>query len=63
MAIYRVSGQMLQSTLERDGNNLAFSNTASTTSTLFIDIANSRIGINTDTLAIFAKLSSITLNI
>jgi hypothetical protein len=39
---------MLQSTLERDGNNLAFSNTASTTSTLFIDVANNRVGINSN---------------
>ena len=48
MAIYRIAGQMLQSTLERDGNNLAFSDTVSTTSTLFIDIANSRVGINSN---------------
>lgn len=48
MSIYRIAGQMLQSTLERDGNNLAFANTASTTSTLFIDVANSRVGINSN---------------
>lgn len=48
MAIYRVSGQMLQSTLVRDGNNIAFANTASSTSTLFVDIANSRVGVNSN---------------
>jgi len=48
MAIYRVSGQMLQSTLVRDGNSIAFANTASSTSTLFVDIANSRIGVNSN---------------
>jgi hypothetical protein len=49
MAIYRVSGQMLQSTLVRDGNSIAFANTANSTSTLFVDIANSRIGVNSNT--------------
>ena len=48
MAIYRVSGQMLQSTLVRDGNNIAFANTANSTSTLFVDIANSRVGVNSN---------------
>jgi filamentous hemagglutinin len=48
MAIYRVSGQMLQSTLVRDGNSIAFANTASSTSTLFVDIANSRVGVNSN---------------
>ena len=48
MAIYRVSGQMLQSTLVRDGNSIAFANTTSSTSTLFVDIANSRVGINSN---------------
>ena len=48
MAIYRVSGQMLQSTLVRDGNNIAFANTASSTATLFVDIANSRVGVNSN---------------
>jgi hypothetical protein len=49
MSIYRVSGQMLQSTLVRDGNNIAFADTANTTPVLNIDIANSRVGINTNT--------------
>jgi Phage T7 tail fibre protein len=48
MAIYRVSGQMLQSTLVRDGNSIAFANTASSTATLFVDIANSRVGVNSN---------------
>ena len=49
MSIYRVSGQMLQSTLVRDGNNIAFADTANTTPVLNIDIANSRVGINAST--------------
>ena len=48
MAIYRVSGQMLQSTLVRDGNSIAFANTASSTATLFVDIANTRVGVNSN---------------
>jgi hypothetical protein len=48
MAIYRVSGQMLQSTLVRDGNNIAFADTASSTATLFVDIANTRVGVNSN---------------
>jgi hypothetical protein len=49
MAISKIAGQMLQSTLVRDGNSIAFANTASSTSTLFVDIANSRIGVNSNT--------------
>lgn len=49
MAINYVKGQILASTLERDGNNLAITDTANTTPVLFVDIANSRVGINTDT--------------
>ena len=48
MAIYRVSGQMLQSTLIRDGNSIAFANIANSTATLFVDVANSRVGINSN---------------
>jgi hypothetical protein len=48
MAIYRVSGQMLQSTLVRDGNNISFADTASSTATLFVDIANTRVGVNSN---------------
>jgi hypothetical protein len=49
MAISKIAGQMLQSTLVRDGNSIAFANTAIATPVLQIDIANSRIGINTGT--------------
>lgn len=49
MAISRVAGQMLDSTLERDGVNLAVADTANTTPVLYIDIANNQIGVNTDT--------------
>lgn len=49
MAINYVKGQILASTLERDGNNLAITDTANTTPVLYIDIANSRVGVNTDT--------------
>lgn len=48
MAIYKVSGQMLQSTLIRDSSNLAVANTAASTSALFIDVVNNRIGVNSN---------------
>ena len=38
---------MLQANLERDGNSLAFINNANSTPTLFLDVANSNVGINT----------------
>jgi hypothetical protein len=46
MSIARLSGQMLQSTLLRDGINLSFQNIASSNSTLYLDIANTQVGIN-----------------
>ena len=49
MAISRVAGQMLQSTLERDGVNLSVTDTSVDTPVLYVDIANSRVGVNTDT--------------
>lgn len=49
MAIYKVSGQMLQNTLIRDSSNLAVANTLSSTSALFIDVVNNQIGINSNT--------------
>jgi hypothetical protein len=49
MSINRIPGQLLQGNLERDGNSLAFVNTANSTPTLFLDIANSNVGINTST--------------
>jgi hypothetical protein len=48
MAIYKISGQMLQSVLVRDAINLSVANTANTTSVLFVDVANSRVGINSN---------------
>lgn len=50
MAISRLSGQMFQSTLLRDGINLSFQDTAGSNSTLYIDIANTRVGINANVL-------------
>ena len=49
MAINRIAGQTLQSELLRDGENIAFQDTAVDTPVLQIDIGNSRIGVNTDT--------------
>jgi len=49
MSINQIPGQLLQGNLERDGNSLAFLNTANSTPTLFLDIANSNVGINTAT--------------
>jgi hypothetical protein len=46
MSIARLSGQMLQSTLLRDSINLSFQNVSSSNSTLYLDIANTRVGIN-----------------
>jgi len=46
MSIARLSGQMLQSTLLRDGINLSFQNVSSSNSTLYLDIANTQVGIN-----------------
>lgn len=46
MSIARLSGQMLQSTLLRDGINLSIQNVASSNSTLYLDIANTQVGIN-----------------
>ena len=40
---------MLQSNLVRDGNSIAFTNTANSTPLLYMDIANSYVGINTAT--------------
>ena len=51
MAISRLSGQMFQSTLLRDGVNLSFQDTAGSNSTLYLDIANTRVGINANTVS------------
>jgi len=66
MSINQIPGQLLQGNLERDGNSLAFVNTANSTPTLFLDIANSNVGINTATpqtaLDIVGTLSVDTIN-
>ena len=49
MAISKISGSMLQSNLVRDGNSLAFLNNANSIPTLYLDVANGVIGINTST--------------
>ena len=46
MAISKIAGQMLKDNLERDGANLAISDTIADTPVLFIDVTNGRIGIN-----------------
>ena len=46
MAISRIAGQMLNTNLQRDGVNLSFSNTSNSTPVLYIDIGNSRVGVN-----------------
>ena len=51
MAVNYVKGQILSSILERDGNSLSIVDTANSTPTLYIDVANSQIGINTDSPA------------
>ena len=47
MAISKIAGQMLKDNLERDGANLAISDTVADTPVVFFDIANSRVGVNT----------------
>ena len=49
MAISKIAGQMLKDNLERDGANLAISDTVADTPVVFVDIANSRVGVNTAT--------------
>lgn len=51
MAISRLSGQMFQSTLLRDGIPLSFQDTVSSNSVLFLDIANTQVGINANVLS------------
>jgi hypothetical protein len=49
MAISKIAGQMLKDNLERDGANLAISDTVADTPVVFFDIANSRVGVNNAT--------------
>jgi hypothetical protein len=46
MSIARLSGQMLQPTLLRDGINLSFQSSNVSNATLFLDVANTRVGVN-----------------
>ena len=66
MSINQIPGQLLQGNLERDGNSLAFVDTANSTPVLFLDIANSYVGINTATpqsaLDIVGTLNVDTIN-
>jgi hypothetical protein len=47
MAISKIAGQMLKDNLERDGANLAISDTVADTPVVFVDITNGRFGVNT----------------
>jgi len=56
MAIGRISGAMLKANLERLGNDIAFE-----TDSLYIDVANDRIGINTASPTKSLQVDNITL--
>jgi hypothetical protein len=47
MAVNYIQGQILSSVLQRDGNSLSIVNIANSIPTLFVDVANNRVGINT----------------
>ena len=57
MAIGRISGAMLRSNLERNGADLAVE-----TDLLYIDVANDRIGINTNTPTTSLQADNVTIN-
>ena len=59
MAVNYVKGQILSSILERDGNSLSIADTANSTPTLYIDVANSQIGINTDSPASALEIAGV----
>jgi hypothetical protein len=46
----RISGPLLTANLERNGIDLKFKDTLDQTSLLYFDVANNRIGVNTDTV-------------
>lgn len=46
MAISKIAGQMLKDTLERDGANLAISDTVADTPVIFVNVTNARVGVN-----------------
>jgi PKD repeat protein len=52
MAISKIAGQMLKDNLERDGANLAISDTVADTPVVFVDVTNNRVGINNATPAV-----------
>ena len=57
MAIGRISGAMLKSNLERNGTDLAVE-----TDLLYIDVANNRIGINTNTPTQSLQADNVTIS-
>lgn len=59
MAVNYVKGQILSSILERDGNSLSIVDTANSAPTLYIDVANSQIGINTDSPASALEIAGV----
>ena len=57
MAISKIAGQMLKDNLERDGANLAITDTIADTPVLFVDVVNGRIGINNATPSVALDIS------
>ena len=57
MAIGRISGAMLKANLERLGTDIAFE-----TDLLYIDVANDRIGINTNSPSQSLQVDNVTIN-
>ena len=51
MALGRIGGGVLKDNLERNGSNLSFKNTSGSTALLYLDVVNSRVGINTESPA------------
>ncbi len=57
MAISKIAGQMLKDNLERDGANLAITDTIADTPVLFVDVVNGQIGINNATPSVALDIS------
>ena len=51
MALGRIGGGVLKNNLERNGSNLSFKNTSGSTALLYLDVVNSRVGINNESPA------------
>ena len=51
MALGRIGGGVLKDNLERNGSNLSFKNTSGSTALLYLDVVNSRVGINNESPA------------